>query len=73
MEVLKTHLKSTPVMANACWALSNIAVDGELSERRRHIWKRKRLVDGKSKSIYRGADCGDRRHGEKEESVTIEG
>ena len=29
VEVLKTHWQSAAVMENACWALSNIADDGE--------------------------------------------
>ena len=29
VEVLKTHLQSAAVMEQACWALSNVAADGE--------------------------------------------
>jgi len=29
VEVLKTHLQSAAVMEPACWALSNVAIDGE--------------------------------------------
>ena len=32
VEVLRTHLQSAAVMEQACWALLNVAVDGE--------WKR---------------------------------
>ena len=29
VEVLKTHLQSAAVMEQTCWALSNVAIDGE--------------------------------------------
>jgi len=29
VEVLKSHVQSAEVMELACWALSNVAVDGE--------------------------------------------
>ena len=29
VEVLKTHLQSAAVTEQACWALSNVALDGE--------------------------------------------
>ena len=29
VEVLKTHLQSAAVMEQACWALINVAIDGE--------------------------------------------